>query len=328
MHCFFQRQLGVPTTADVVFLDPATEVLDAGSAMGYLFSALPELQGGATVDMEQKFIPVLVLYCQILKILVEAGDMQLGMTAVICRKQPYTYFIGATIPTLGIPDEEQRLTAKNVIQAFRFHLLLRAYTEAGIPLPPMPPTLEVELVKYMIEIYPVKRFGNDPGALPAVPKAEKLLYLGWLYLQLLRLLVGECNGTRPLVLKKRANLDLGEFDEWRKRIVSVIMSGPEQLSDPDTESVLNNTSPSQDLPPDLDLAIELEPVVATSMEEVIFAALNPDDLLLVVNQRAQSYGGQLYGHCAETYPVLHILRLSTACVLTIMLEHKANYGFR
>lgn len=310
-------------------MDPATEVLDAGSALGYLFSALPELKG-ATVDMEQKLIPVLLLYCQILKTLVEAaaGDMKLGMTAVIFRKQPYTYFVGATIPTLGIPDEEERLTAKNVIQAFRFGLLLRAYTEAGISLPPMPPILEVELVKYMIEIYPTKRFGIDPNALPAVPKDEKLLYLGWLYLQLLRLLVGECNGTRPIVLKKRANLDLGEFDEWRKRIVSVIISGPEPLSDPHTESVLNNTSPSQDLPPNLDLAIELEPVVAASMEEVIFAALNPDDLLLVVNQRAESYGGQLYGHCAETYPVLHILRLSTACALTIMLEHKANYGFR
>ncbi|KAH8144643.1 uncharacterized protein LAJ45_11352 [Morchella importuna] len=259
------EQLGVPTPADAVFLDPATEVLDA-------------------VDMEQKLIPVLLLYCQILKTLVEAaaGDMKLGMTAVIFRKQPYTYFVGATIPTLGIPDEEERLTAKNVIQAFRFGLLLRAYTEAGISLPPMPPILEVELVKYMIEIYPTKRFGIDPNALPAVPKDEKLLYLGWLYLQLLRLLVGECNGTRPIVLKKRANLDLGEFDEWRKRIVSVIISGPEPLSDPHTESVLNNTSPSQDLPPNLDLAIELEPVVAASMEE-------------------------LYGHCAETYPVLHIL---------------------
>lgn len=289
-------------------------VVDIGSALGYLFSKLP-----VTIPLSiQALRPALVQYAALLhRISMMQGTLNTMANVIFSPTDGFVHF-GSTIQVQKANPGDLKIKA----QKHRYNCLKAVIG----PLPVLPPLVESKVVDLLKNDYllPSKNQtedhtnyknalqqwdGHPVGQLKFETRKARFWahedYLAWLYLQLLRSLLKSSSGTRPLnVVSADSDTDARG---WHAQIVNLLMTGSPPSAKPlaqriplEGEGGPDGAAAGGELPHIVAVRDYLSVLLApATVFKYIFESLNLQTTLT------------LYGHCAETYPMIHCERFET-----------------
>lgn len=308
------------------------KVPDIVSAIGYLCS---QANLSPVASRADGVLPTLIMYTSLLDKLQVLDDATCAMACITLNCTTGVFRVGSTIatgPAKG-PDIKRQDDEKRQVQRDRYSLLAAKFQAR---LPWVPPFLELELVKSLKNdfLLPLKPHKEPNLKKLSVKYAEELAkwtaskpdgllnfdgrkaitwqherYLAWLYLQLSRSLIIKSDLTPPF--KIDTGTDTKASDRWTAHIINLLLTGA-------PPTVIPVPQPLHPLTVDTNVDVvalcAAQPGEPPGFRDAMTKLLARKVLFIYVKGVVGGSAGQLYGHCAETLPMLYFAESDTLCV--------------